>query len=139
MSTASAASTDLSTIGRTRSLACLTAQLVINSELQAPGTGLKGSAKLLDRAALRRGEGGLRIQFVEFRRQLAQLKEKLIEDEYFFMCGPGGDLVVLHQPRPGVQPGLGVLEHREGDGAGEGGREGLAPAAGAPSPRQFHL
>ena len=88
LSTASAASTDLSTIGRTRSLACLTAQLVANSELQGAGTGVKGSASFLTAPRYGGGKGGLRIQFVESGGNFAQLKEKLIEDEYFYVQGP---------------------------------------------------
>jgi hypothetical protein len=85
LNSATAARSDLSTIGRSGSLACLTAQLVANSELQGAGTRIKGTASFL--AAPRHGGGGVRIQFIESGGNFALIKAKLYDNEYFYVQG----------------------------------------------------
>jgi hypothetical protein len=87
LNSAAAARSDLSTIGRSGSLACLTAQLVANSELQGAGTGIKGTARFLAAPRHGGGSGGVRIQFIESGGNFALIKAKLYDNEYFYVQG----------------------------------------------------
>jgi len=87
LTTSTTTRSDLSTIGRSGSLACLTAQLVANSELQGAGTGIKGSARFLPAIRHGGGNGGVHIQFIESGGNFALLKAKLYDNEYFYVQG----------------------------------------------------
>jgi hypothetical protein len=88
LTTASGAVTDLSTISRKPSLACLTAQLVGNSILGGAGKSVKGSASFMAAPRHGGGSGGVHIRFVETGGNFALLKSKLYDDEYFYVQGP---------------------------------------------------
>jgi hypothetical protein len=84
---ASGATADLSTVGRSGSLVCLTAQLVGNSSLQGAGKGIKGTASFMSAPRHGTGSGGVHIRFVESGGNFALLKSKLYDDEYFYAQG----------------------------------------------------
>jgi hypothetical protein len=85
---AALADSDLATIAHSGSLACLTAQLVANSTLQGAGKGVKGTATYLPAARHGTGSGGVLVRFVESGGNFAALKEKLYDEEYFYVQGP---------------------------------------------------
>jgi hypothetical protein len=87
LKTASETLTDLSTIGRSGSVACLTAQLVGNSALEGAGK-VKGSATFMAAPRHGGGNGGLHIRFLETGGNFALLKSELYDDEYFYVQGP---------------------------------------------------
>ncbi|MGO8725000.1 MAG: hypothetical protein ACLQRM_20070 [Acidimicrobiales bacterium] len=87
LKTASESLTDLSTIARSGSLACLTAQLVGNSTLEGAGK-VKGSASFMAAPHHGAGSGGVHIRFVESGGNFALLKSELYDDEYFYVQGP---------------------------------------------------
>jgi hypothetical protein len=84
---ASGASTDLSSFARSGSLACLTAQLVGDSSLEGAGKGIKGTATYMSAPRHGTGSGGVLVRFVESGGNFALLKEKLYDDEYFYVQG----------------------------------------------------
>jgi hypothetical protein len=87
VNSAAAARSDLATIGRGSSLACLTAQLVANSELQGAGSGIKGTAKFLPAPRHGGGSGGVHIQFIESGGGFALLKAKLYDNAFYYVQG----------------------------------------------------
>jgi len=87
MTKASGANTDLSTFALSGSLACLSAQLVGDSSLEGAGKGIKGGAAYLAAPRHGTGNGGLLVRFVESGGNFALLKQKLYDDEYFYVQG----------------------------------------------------
>jgi len=86
LATASGARTDQATIGRSGSLACLTAQFVGDSSVQGAGK-VKGTASFMSVPRHGQGSGGVHIRFVVSGGNFALLKSKLYDDEYFYVQG----------------------------------------------------
>ena len=84
LSKTSAAVSDLSTIGRSAALGCLTAQLVGDSSLGGAGKGIKGTASYMSAPHHGGGSGGLHIRFIEHG---GLLPGNLYDDEYFYVQG----------------------------------------------------
>ena len=117
LKTSADALTDLSTIGRSGSLACLTAQLVGNSSLEGAGK-VKGSASFLAAPHHGGGSGGLHIRYVETGGNFALLKSELYDDEYFYVEGPAEITMSFINLGSPFQSDLGDLRHLQGHGAG---------------------